>query len=115
MTGPDEALVRDWRAPFPVDVRMTLSVHRRGGGDPAYRVDAAGAVWRTSLTPEGPATLRILPARFPMTASSGGPASSVGPLAPARPAGTGRARHIGGGLGARRGLDAGHAARHAGR
>jgi hypothetical protein len=55
--------VRDWHAPFPIDVRLTLCVHRRGGGDPAYRVDAAGAVWRTSLTPEGPATLRVLPAR----------------------------------------------------
>jgi 3-methyladenine DNA glycosylase/8-oxoguanine DNA glycosylase len=51
--------VREWSAPFPVDVRLTLSVHRRGGGDPAYRVDAAGAVWRTSLTPEGPGTLRV--------------------------------------------------------
>ena len=34
-------------------------MHRRGGGDPAYRVDAAGAVWRTSLTPDGPGTLRV--------------------------------------------------------
>ena len=70
-TGPGEPghesafvpVVRDWRPPFPIDVRTTLSVHRRGGGDPAYRVDAAGAVWRTSLTPEGPATLRVLAAR----------------------------------------------------
>jgi endonuclease III len=50
---------REWLAPFPVDVRLTLSVHRRGSGDPAYRVDAAGAVWRTSLTPDGPGTLRV--------------------------------------------------------
>ncbi len=35
-------------------------MHRRGGGDPAYRVDSAGAVWRTSLTPDGPATLRVV-------------------------------------------------------
>jgi hypothetical protein len=34
-------------------------VHRRGGGDPAYRVHPSGAVWRTSLTPEGPGTLRV--------------------------------------------------------
>ena len=34
-------------------------MHRRGGGDPAYRADAAGAVWRTSLTPDGPGTLRV--------------------------------------------------------
>lgn len=49
----------DWPAPYPLDVRLILSVHRRGYGDPAYRVDPAGAVWRTSLTPEGPATLRV--------------------------------------------------------
>jgi 3-methyladenine DNA glycosylase/8-oxoguanine DNA glycosylase len=52
-------LRREWLAPFPLDARLTLSVHRRGGGDPAYAVDASGAVWRTSLTPEGPATLRV--------------------------------------------------------
>jgi len=63
LTGPAQPLVRDWHPPFPVDVRMTLSVHRRGGGDPAYRVDPAGAVWRTSLTPDGPGTLRVQPAR----------------------------------------------------
>jgi len=53
------ALTREWQLPFPLDARLSLSVHRRGGGDPAYAVDAAGAVWRTSLTPDGPATLRV--------------------------------------------------------
>jgi 3-methyladenine DNA glycosylase/8-oxoguanine DNA glycosylase len=57
--GLETALRREWQAPFGVDVRLTLSVHRRGGRDPAYRVDAAGAVWRTSLTPDGPGTLRV--------------------------------------------------------
>ncbi len=57
--APDTGLRREWRAPFAVNVRLTLSVHRRGAGDPAYQVDAAGAVWRTSLTPAGPATLRV--------------------------------------------------------
>jgi 3-methyladenine DNA glycosylase/8-oxoguanine DNA glycosylase len=52
-------LTREWRAPYPVDIRTTLSVHRRGPGDPAYRLDAAGAVWRTSLAPDGPGTIRI--------------------------------------------------------
>ena len=55
----DTELRREWRAPFGVDVRLTLSVHRHGGRDPAYRIDPAGAVWRTSLTPDGPGTLRV--------------------------------------------------------
>jgi len=60
VTGePAAGLCREWLAPFHVDVRLTLSVHRRGRSDPAYRVDAAGAVWRTSLTPDGPGTLRV--------------------------------------------------------
>jgi 3-methyladenine DNA glycosylase/8-oxoguanine DNA glycosylase len=58
-TVPPEALRREWLAPFHVDVRLTLSALRHGGADPAYRADRAGAVWRTSLTPEGPGTLRV--------------------------------------------------------
>ena len=58
--GGEPGLVRDWLAPFPVDVRITLSVHRRGTGDPTYRVDSAGGIWRTSLTPDGPGTLRVV-------------------------------------------------------
>jgi 3-methyladenine DNA glycosylase/8-oxoguanine DNA glycosylase len=59
-TGPDTTgLSRDWLAPFPLDVRLVLAVHRRGTGDPAFRVDSGGSVWRTSLTPAGPATLRV--------------------------------------------------------
>jgi hypothetical protein len=74
---PQQALVREWRAPFPISVRLTLSVHGRGTGDPTYRVDAAGAVWRTSLTPEGPATLRVLPERGPdIAAAAWGPGAA---------------------------------------
>ena len=50
---------REWQAPFPVDIRLVLSVHRRGPRDPAYRVSGDGAVWRTSRTPDGPGTLRV--------------------------------------------------------
>jgi hypothetical protein len=57
--GLETALRREWQPPFRVDVRLTLSVHGRGGRDPAYHLDAAGAVWRTSLTPDGPGTLRV--------------------------------------------------------
>ncbi|HEY2240621.1 MAG TPA: DNA-3-methyladenine glycosylase 2 family protein [Streptosporangiaceae bacterium] len=58
---PYEALTRHWHAPHHISVRLSLSVHGRGGGDPTYRIDGVGAVWRTSLTPEGPATLRVPP------------------------------------------------------
>jgi 3-methyladenine DNA glycosylase/8-oxoguanine DNA glycosylase len=58
--SPAAALSREWRPPFDVDLGLTLSVHRHGGRDPAYHIDAAGAVWRTSLTPEGPGTLRVI-------------------------------------------------------
>ena len=37
-----------------LDLRRTLGVHARGGGDPAYRVAADNSIWRTSLTPDGP-------------------------------------------------------------
>src|SRR5215471_17912910 len=53
------ALTRQWLPPFPLDWSRTLAVHRRGRGDPAYAVDAYGAAWRTSLTPDGPATMRV--------------------------------------------------------
>jgi 3-methyladenine DNA glycosylase/8-oxoguanine DNA glycosylase len=49
----------DWRASFGVDIALTLAVHARGPGDPAFRFDASGALWRTSLTPAGPATLQL--------------------------------------------------------
>src|SRR5215475_1165549 len=49
-----------WQAPFRVDLGRAVGVHRRGKGDPAFRVEPSGAVWRTSLTPQGPATMRIM-------------------------------------------------------
>jgi 3-methyladenine DNA glycosylase/8-oxoguanine DNA glycosylase len=87
VTGAEPAepdgLRRDWPAPFPVDVRLVLGAHRRGGGDPAFRVDAAGAVWRTSLTPIGPGTLRVVSRPAP------GPDPAAGPLVSARAWGPG--------------------------
>jgi 3-methyladenine DNA glycosylase/8-oxoguanine DNA glycosylase len=51
--------VSEWVVPYVLDVRLAISVHGRGRGDPTFRADEAGAIWRTSLTPDGPATLRV--------------------------------------------------------
>jgi 3-methyladenine DNA glycosylase/8-oxoguanine DNA glycosylase len=59
-------LEREWVAPFLVDVRLTLAVQGRGRGDPTFQADEAGVIWRTSLTPDGPATIRVLPCRAPV-------------------------------------------------
>ena len=52
-------LARVWRPGWPVDLHATLSPLRHGRGDPAYRVDAHGAVWRTCRTPDGVGTIRL--------------------------------------------------------
>jgi 3-methyladenine DNA glycosylase/8-oxoguanine DNA glycosylase len=73
LTLTPAARTREWRAPFPLDLRLTLSPHYRGPGDPTYRIDEAGTVWRTSLTPDGPGTIRIVPGAGPVTAQAWGP------------------------------------------
>ncbi|MBA9007922.1 DNA-3-methyladenine glycosylase family protein [Thermomonospora cellulosilytica] len=70
MTG---GRTRVWRPPWPLDVAATLSPHRRGGHDPAYRVTPDGAVWRASFTPDGPGTLRVLARAGEVEATAWGP------------------------------------------
>ncbi|QNS05857.1 DNA-3-methyladenine glycosylase family protein [Streptomyces xanthii] len=43
----------------PVHLGLTLGPLRRGPADPTFRTTPDGSVWRTSRTPEGPATLRV--------------------------------------------------------
>ncbi|WP_343908153.1 DNA-3-methyladenine glycosylase 2 family protein [Nocardioides aquiterrae] len=52
--------VREWRPGWPCPVAAVLGVHRRGGGDPTYRVDG-DRHWRGIRTPAGPATLAVEP------------------------------------------------------
>ncbi len=54
-------LCRRWRAPWPVDVGLTLSALRRGHGDPLWRQELDGTVWRACATPDGAGTLRLSP------------------------------------------------------
>ena len=65
---------RVWRPAWPCATATTLSVLRRGGGDPTYRVDPDGTIWRGVRTPEGPATLRLRswPARGEVHATAWG-------------------------------------------
>ncbi len=50
---------RTWDAGRPVDVLATLGPLRRGTGDPAHRVDAAGRFWWACATPMGDGTLAV--------------------------------------------------------
>jgi len=50
---------RVWRPSWPCALATTLSVLRKGGADPTFRVDADGTVWRGIRTPEGTASLRL--------------------------------------------------------
>ena len=62
MPVPPAAAPREriWRPDWPCRVGGTLRAHRRGAGDPTFRLDEAGATWRGIRTPEGPATLRVV-------------------------------------------------------
>ena len=54
--------VREWRPEWPCPVGSVLGVHRRGAGDPTYRIDrhADGDThWRGIRTPDGPTTLAV--------------------------------------------------------
>ncbi|MGH3414387.1 MAG: DNA-3-methyladenine glycosylase family protein [Marmoricola sp.] len=56
-----EPAVRVWRPGWPCPVGSVLAPLRRGPGDPTYRIARGGAHWRGIRTPEGPATLRLVP------------------------------------------------------
>jgi len=76
------AAERQWLAPFAVDVRRVLAMHRRGGGDPAFLVGGDGAIWRACRTPDGPGTIRLAwravrTAEQPAPPRLGGRATSV--------------------------------------
>ncbi|MCA1656108.1 MAG: DNA-3-methyladenine glycosylase 2 family protein [Actinobacteria bacterium] len=62
---------RTWCPGAPLDLVRTLAPLQRGGGDPTQRV-TAGAVWRALATPEGPATLRLVPAGGSVQAAAWG-------------------------------------------
>jgi 3-methyladenine DNA glycosylase/8-oxoguanine DNA glycosylase len=58
VTGTD-GVVRRWRPGWEIDLAAVLAPLRHGGSDPTHRRDRTGAVWRTSRTPDGPATTAL--------------------------------------------------------
>jgi 3-methyladenine DNA glycosylase/8-oxoguanine DNA glycosylase len=61
-----------WTPDWPVDLLRTLGPHRRGTGDPTMRVGPDG-LWRTTTTPDGPASVRITMAAGAITVAAWGP------------------------------------------
>ncbi|GGZ98602.1 DNA-3-methyladenine glycosylase family protein [Streptomyces echinoruber] len=51
--------VRVWAPNGPLDLGLVLAPLRRGPADPTFRALPDGSVWRASLTPCGPGTLRV--------------------------------------------------------
>lgn len=58
------------------DVRRTMSALRHGAGDPTFRVDLDGSVWRASRTPAGAATVRVRAGDSDVTATAWGQGSA---------------------------------------
>jgi 3-methyladenine DNA glycosylase/8-oxoguanine DNA glycosylase len=68
-----ESLERRFVPSQPVDLRLTLAIHRRGPADPTMRFSADGSTWRTSRNPEGPATVRLIADGDAIRAQAWGP------------------------------------------
>lgn len=56
----------------PLDLRLTLGVHRRGRGDPTLRIDGREA-WRATRTPEGAASVHVRAVAGRVEATAYGP------------------------------------------
>lgn len=54
-----DSQVRIWTPGRPLDVLAVIGGLRRGRGDPTFRRDPDGTIWRGIRTPQGPSTLRL--------------------------------------------------------
>ncbi len=66
---------RRWVPGWPVDLATTLGPLGRGQGDPTTRV-GAGALWRATRTPEGPATVRYRRSEDAVEVTAWGPGAA---------------------------------------
>ncbi|WP_327717471.1 DNA-3-methyladenine glycosylase 2 family protein [Streptomyces sp. NBC_00490] len=65
--------VRTWVPEGPLDLGLVLGPLRRGPADPTFRALPDGSVWRASLTPAGPGTLRVTAAGGQVRGEAWGP------------------------------------------
>lgn len=70
MTGSRD---RVWDAHRPVELGATLGTLRRGTGDPAHLLDAAGVFWWACATPDGEGTLAVRAVGCVVTGRAWGP------------------------------------------
>jgi 3-methyladenine DNA glycosylase/8-oxoguanine DNA glycosylase len=68
-----DPVVRRWSPSWPASIGGTLGALSRGTGDPAYHRAPDGALWRTTRTPDGPATQRISSSAGVVESQSWGP------------------------------------------
>ena len=59
-----------------LDLRLTLAPLRRGPADPTLRFSADGSAWRATRTPDGSATLRLVPDGASLRAEAWGPGAA---------------------------------------
>jgi len=71
-----EPLERRFVPTRPVDLRLTLAIHRRGPRDSTMRYSSDGSTWRTTRTPDGPATIRLVPEGSGIRAQAWGPGAA---------------------------------------
>jgi 3-methyladenine DNA glycosylase/8-oxoguanine DNA glycosylase len=74
-TLADGAVETVFAPDWPLDVARSLAAHRRGPGDPTVRFADDGA-WRTTTTPDGPATVRISSAGAGVRVAAWGPGAA---------------------------------------
>ncbi len=69
-------LERVWEPDWPCPLGQNVRILRHGGGDPTFRTDEDGTVWRGLRTPEGAATLRL----SQDSSDAGGPGAQARPV-----------------------------------
>jgi 3-methyladenine DNA glycosylase/8-oxoguanine DNA glycosylase len=71
-----EPIVRRIEPAAAIDLHLTIEVHRHGPDDPTLSFSRDGSAWRTTRTPEGPATLRLIPEGAAIRAQAWGPGAA---------------------------------------